>query len=187
MTKISSKWNFRFSGESFNQTDLTHQQINTMASVLGLTTHMNIIMSQITRNSTVCSTVCKANTIADIVCRVNERIVSWGGAWFPILSWHDDVIKWKHFPRYWRFVRGIHQWPVDSPHNGQWRGALKFSLICTWINGPANNPKAGDLSLHRAHYDATVMGIQAAGEWMPETPCARARARAQSKSQQNKN
>ena len=20
---------------------------------------------------------------------------------------HDDVIKWKHFPRYWPFVRGI--------------------------------------------------------------------------------
>ena len=22
---------------------------------------------------------------------------------------HDDVIKWKHFPHYWPFVRGIHQ------------------------------------------------------------------------------
>ena len=34
----------------------------------------------------------------------------------------DDVIKWKHFPRYWLFVRGIHRWPVNSPHKGQWRG-----------------------------------------------------------------
>ena len=25
------------------------------------------------------------------------------------LSWHDDVIKWKHFPRYWPFVWGIHR------------------------------------------------------------------------------
>ena len=26
------------------------------------------------------------------------------------LYWsHDDVIKWKHFPRYWPFVRGIHR------------------------------------------------------------------------------
>ena len=25
---------------------------------------------------------------------------------FPL---HDDVIKWKHFPRYWPFVRGIHR------------------------------------------------------------------------------
>ena len=43
---------------------------------------------------------------------------------------HDDVIKWKHFPRYWPFVRGIHRSQVNSPHKGQWRGALMFSLIC---------------------------------------------------------
>ena len=30
---------------------------------------------------------------------------------------HDDVIKWKHFPRYWSFVRGIHRSPMNSPHN----------------------------------------------------------------------
>ena len=47
---------------------------------------------------------------------------------------HDDVIKWKHFPRYWPFVRGIHRSPVNSPHKGQWRGALMFSLICARIN-----------------------------------------------------
>ena len=46
---------------------------------------------------------------------------------------HDDIIKWKHFPRYWPFVRGIHRPPMNSPHKGQWRGALTFSLI--WING----------------------------------------------------
>ena len=40
--------------------------------------------------------------------------------------WHDDVIKWKHFPRKWPFVRGIHRSPVNSPHKGQWRGALMF-------------------------------------------------------------
>ena len=25
------------------------------------------------------------------------------------IYWHDDVIKWKHFPRCWPFVWGIHQ------------------------------------------------------------------------------
>ena len=40
--------------------------------------------------------------------------------------WYDDVIKWKHFLRYWPFVRGIHRSPVNSPHKGQWRGALMF-------------------------------------------------------------
>ena len=42
---------------------------------------------------------------------------------------HDDVIKWKHFPRYWPSVMGIYRSPVDSPHNGQWRGAL-MSFLC---------------------------------------------------------
>ena len=53
--------------------------------------------------------------------------------WYSILN-HDDVIKWKHFPRNWPFVWGIHRSPVNSPHKGQWRGALMFSLICVWIN-----------------------------------------------------
>ena len=34
----------------------------------------------------------------------------------PCRSWiYHDVIEWKHFPRYWPFVRGIHRSP-DSPH-----------------------------------------------------------------------
>ena len=45
------------------------------------------------------------------------------------ITWHDDVIKWKHFPCHWPFVRGIHLSPVNSPHKSQWRGALMFSLI----------------------------------------------------------
>ena len=70
---------------------------------------------------------------------------------------HDDVIKWKKIPRYWPFVRGIHRSTVNSPHKGQWRGALIFSLICTWKNGWVNNREAGDLRRHRVHYDVTVM------------------------------
>ena len=70
---------------------------------------------------------------------------------------HDDVIKWKHFPRYWPFVREIHRSPVNSPHKGQWRGPLMFSLICAWIHSWVNNGEAGDLRHHRSHYDVTVM------------------------------
>ena len=70
---------------------------------------------------------------------------------------HDDVIKWKHFPRYWPFVRGIHRGPVNSPHKGKWRRELIFSLICASINGWVNNGEAGDLRCHRAHYDVIVM------------------------------
>ena len=77
--------------------------------------------------------------------------------WLQIWSFHDDVIKWRHFPRYWPFVRGIHRSPVNSQHKGQWRVALMFSLICVWINGWVNNGEAGDLRHYRAHYDVTVM------------------------------
>ena len=70
---------------------------------------------------------------------------------------HEDVIKWKHFPRYWHFVRGIHWIPVNSSHKGQWRGLLIFSLICAWANGWVNNRDAGVLTRHRAHYDVTGM------------------------------
>ena len=33
-------------------------------------------------------------------------------------------------PRYWPFVRETHRLPLNSPHKGQWRGALMLSLIC---------------------------------------------------------
>ena len=72
-------------------------------------------------------------------------------------AFHDDVIKWKYFLRYWSFVRGIHRLQVNSPHKGQWRGALIFSLICAWINGWVNNRDAGDLRRHRSHYDVTAL------------------------------
>ena len=77
---------------------------------------------------------------------------------------HDDVIKWRHFPRYWTFVRGIHRSLVNSPHKGQWRGALVFSL-----NGWVNNREAGDLRRYRAHYDVTVMSVAEVYTFIPST------------------
>ena len=74
-----------------------------------------------------------------------------------VVLYHDDVIKWKHFPRYRPFVRRIHLSPLNSPHKGEWRGALMFSLICDWTYGWVNNRDAGDLRRHRAHYDVIVM------------------------------
>ena len=69
---------------------------------------------------------------------------------------HDDIIKWKHFPCNWPFVRGIDRSSVDFPLKGQWRGALMFSLICAWTNGWANTQEAGDLRCHCAHYVLNV-------------------------------
>ena len=46
---------------------------------------------------------------------------------------------------------------ANSPHKGQWRGALMFSLICVWINDWVIDREAGDLRRYRAHYDVIVM------------------------------
>ena len=88
-------------------------------------------------------------TRSHIHCKMQYTVGSHGTRYL------DDVIKWKHFPRYWSFVRGIHRSPLNSPHKGQWRGALMFSLIWGWISDWVNNRKAGDLRRHRAHYDVT--------------------------------
>ena len=86
--------------------------------------------------------------------------------WYPSFSIqqpdqrsHDDVIKWKHFPRNWPFVRGIHRSPLNSPHKGQWRGAWMFSFICAWLNDWINNREAGDLRRHCAHNDVIVVNF----------------------------
>ena len=76
---------------------------------------------------------------------------------------------WRHqmetFSALMAFRRGIHRWHVNSPHKGQWRGALIFSLICAWIKSWVNNRGAGDLRRHRAHYDVIV--VQCVIQYIP--------------------
>ena len=54
-----------------------------------------------------------------ILCLRNGNIsmlaqgITWNMKQNPLV--HDDIIKWKHFPRYWPFVRGNHRSPVNSP------------------------------------------------------------------------
>ena len=71
---------------------------------------------------------------------------------------------WRHqmetFSTSLAFVRGIHRSLVNSPHKGQWRRVLMFSLICAWINGWANHRGAGDFRRHRAHYDVIITNRQ---------------------------
>ena len=51
----------------------------------------------------------------------------------------------------------LHRSPGDSPHKGQWGGALMFSLNCAWTKVWTNNRDVGDLRRHLADYDLTVM------------------------------
>ena len=103
-------------------------------------------------------------TVKKCLVLINREVI-----YFIVVPWcnmcqhsqHEEIIKRKHFPHYWPFVRGIQQSPVNSPvnspHKGQWHGTLMVSLICAWINGWGNNREADDLRCHRAHYDVTVM------------------------------
>ena len=63
---------------------------------------------------------------------------------------HDDVIKWKHFPRYWPFVRGIHRWiPRTKASDAE---LWCFIWSAPWINGWVSNREAGDLKRLRIGY-----------------------------------
>ena len=57
--------------------------------------------------------------------------------------------------------------PVNSPHKGQWLGALMFSFIYAWINDWVNNREAGDLRRQDGHYDVIVMSAVKTHEIQP--------------------
>ena len=105
---------------------------------------------------TYCLWLCEYGLIQWMGWEVTNRTSDIFFSVYPHVS-HDDVIKWKHFPRYWPFVRRNHRSPVNSPHKGQWRGAFIFSLICARLNLWVNNREAGDLRRHRDHYDVIEM------------------------------
>ena len=65
---------------------------------------------------------------------------------------HDDVIKWKHFPRY-------RHSPVPGDFLAQRPVTRSFDVFFDLRpnKGWVNNGEAGDLRRHRAHYDVTVM------------------------------
>ena len=67
---------------------------------------------------------------------------------------HDDVIKWKHFPRYWPFVRGIHR-SAQRPVTRIFDVFFDLHLNKSWVN----NGGAGDFRRYRAHYDIRVMHL----------------------------
>ena len=79
----------------------------------------------------------------DLKCPDGESI--WGHSGLTPVPWRRHQME--TFSALLAFCAGIHRWPVNSPHRGQWRGALMFSLICAWIYGWR----------HHAHYDVTVM------------------------------
>ena len=44
---------------------------------------------------------------------INGCLDTWVARCDKDIKYHDDVMRWKHFPRYWPFVRGIHRSPEN--------------------------------------------------------------------------
>ena len=54
-------------------------------------------------------TILLSPRLSSFICIINCVLVWLIGNMY-MNSVHNDVIKWKHFSRYWPFVRGIHRW-----------------------------------------------------------------------------
>ena len=92
---------------------------------------------------------------------------------------HDDVIKWKHFSRYWPFVRGIRRSPVNSPHKVK-RG---FDLsLNKWLSKQPRHWWLETPSFSLWHYSNDMMEYTVpAGVVYRWTPWARHRSVARTK------
>ena len=90
-----------------------------------------------------------------------ENVSIWWRHHGGVAGWPSTMLTisdgqiWKHFPRSWSFVLVIHWWPVNSPHKGQWRGALMFYVIGGQINGWVKNCEAGNLKRQFAGHSLT--------------------------------
>ena len=78
-----------------------------------------------------------------------------------LMRCHLSFTWWRHqmetFSALLAICAGNSLVAVNSPHKGQWRGALMFSFISVWINDWVNNREAGDLRRHHGHYDVNVI------------------------------
>ena len=73
-------------------------------------------------------------------------------------QYHDHVIKWKHFPRYRPFVRGIH---ISKASDAKLEVLFDLHLN----KGLSNKPNFGYLKSLCINYDDTVMNINHPHHW----------------------
>ena len=115
---------------------------------------------------------CDSRQLVDVLWRSPSiRPVTWSnsividrhgaGRTYLWEQYHDDVIKWKHFPRSWPFVKGIHWSPVVPLTNDNRFGALIWSLLLDWTNRWINSRVTGD----SRHLDTNVTS-----QWCHDLP-----------------
>ena len=99
------------------------------------------------------------HTHAHIHVQIIAVIGPWSFKGSLATSNSDKLIWWRHKMETFSALLApcAGNSPVNSPHKGQWRGALMSSLICTWINAWVSNREVGYWIRHHAHYDVIVM------------------------------
>ena len=151
---------------------VTHARNNCMAAW----SHINTLFQQKEKISTTVITIqCGAvitRWLFTKLVTIDTRRASYG---VSFVSASPDISWWRHqmeiFSALLAICAGNSPVPVNSPHKGQWRGALMFSLICVWTNGSVNNREAGDLRRYRVHYDVTVICSAAVTEELYALSC----------------
>ena len=83
---------------------------------------------------------------------------------FKKIHYKMSSVKWRPLCFGLNVLPVSHRSLVDSPHKGQWRGALRFPLMCARTNSWANNRHAADLRRHRAHCNIIVMWFHGTGK-----------------------
>ena len=58
---------------------------------------------------------------------------------------HVEVMTWKRCLHYWPFVKGIHRWPVNSPHKGPVRQTFDISFVVSIPRLLHKQSSCGDL------------------------------------------
>ena len=86
--------------------------------------------------------------------RYSNYSAFWWVSLYNACKGRDDVIKWKHFPRYRPFMSGIRR--SYSLHK-----ASDAEVWCFLWSAPEKKKRlsrdAGDLRRYRSHYDVTTM------------------------------
>ena len=73
------------------------------------------------------------------------------------LAAHDDVIKWKHFLRYWPFVRGIPNGTCEFPSQRPVTRSFDVFFDLRLNKRLSEQSRPRDLRRHHTHYDVTAL------------------------------
>ena len=84
--------------------------------------------------------------------------------------WRHHGIEMETFSALLALCAGNSPVPMNSPHKGQLRGTLMFSLICAWINGWVNNREAGAVRRQLSRWLWSVVRTVTNHRWFPPSP-----------------